>query len=345
MIDTVMWKGNLPEHLSLAAQYLQSGKLVAFPTETVYGLGANAFDPEASGKIYQAKGRPSDNPLIVHIFSIAQLEQLVREVTPTALQVMKAFWPGPLTLVMKKSEKVPDCITGGLDSVAVRMPDHPVAQALLKQANIPIAAPSANTSGKPSPTLAEHVWHDLYGKIDGIVDGGATKVGLESTVLDVTGEIPTILRPGGVTKEQLEQVLGEVNGGDMILGLDHCAPKAPGMKYKHYAPEAPVIICQGDENAIAAQLHQAIQMGEKSVGIMVSQETFNALGLVPSHVKVQILGSKNRMETIASALFASLRWFDQQGVDIIYTEQFPADHIGTALMNRLYKAAGGADQK
>lgn len=341
MLETKLWRGERQEDLEEAAECLLRGELVAFPTETVYGLGADAFNKEASLNIYLAKGRPSDNPLIVHIYDRAQLKQLVVDVPPLAEKAMAVFWPGPLTLVLKKGDSVPSCITGGLSSVAVRMPNHPVALALLKLVNKPIAAPSANQSGKPSPTLACHVWHDLQGKIAGIVDGGPTTVGLESTVLDFTNQVPTILRPGGISSEQLERVLGKVA---ISTGGDSEAPRAPGMKYTHYAPDAPVQICQGNTEAVVAKIRAGLASASEAVGLLISKETLQALGDIPPKVKVQILGSQNDLAEVASNLFAGLRWLDEQKIDIIYTEAFGREDIGSALMNRLEKAAGVGNQ-
>ena len=340
-MQTKMWRGDCAEDIKAAAECLQAGEVVAFPTETVYGLGANALDEEAAQKIYAAKGRPSDNPLIVHIAEQKQLEGLVSQVPPKARALMAAFWPGPLTLVMPRAEQVPDCITGGLPTVGIRMPDHPAALALLKACGLPLAAPSANTSGKPSPTHAEHVYHDLAGKIAGIIDGGPTAVGLESTVLDVTVEPPVILRPGGVSQEAIEQVIGPVQA-DTSLRRSEGVPKAPGMKYKHYAPEAAIIICQGTPAEIASQLQMILAQEKRPLGLLISEETRALLDKVPSGAIVRILGRRAQPETLAHYLFDALRWFYEQPVEVIYTEHFPDEQIGAALMNRLNKAAGAA---
>ena len=238
---------NWDKQLDQAAEVLRSGGLVAFPTETVYGLGANALDEEAVKSIYRAKGRPSDNPLIVHIADTAAVKDLTDSIPGTAQALMDAFWPGPLTLVMPRSSLVPDIVTAGLDTVAVRMPSHPIASALIKKAGVPVAAPSANSSGRPSPTLARHVIEDMMGKIDVIIDGGNAEVGVESTVLDITVDPPVILRPGGVTLEQLRHVLGNVIS-DQTPGISDMAgtPKSPGMKYRHYSPKATMLLIQGD---------------------------------------------------------------------------------------------------
>ena len=234
--------------MEMAGEILRRGEMVAFPTETVYGLGANALDESASAKIYEAKGRPSDNPLIVHISKEEQLEPLVKEIPEKARLLMEKFWPGPLTLIFKKKDTVPDGTTGGLDTVAIRMPDNAVALAMIDAAKVPIAAPSANTSGRPSPTTANHVMDDMNGRISMILDGGAVGIGIESTIVDVTGEIPMILRPGYINKSMLENVVGEVAIDKAILGpMDENAhPKAPGMKYKHYAPKADFTMYDGN---------------------------------------------------------------------------------------------------
>jgi len=328
--------------LNEAAALLRSGEIIGFPTETVYGLGANALDKKAVEKIYQAKGRPSDNPLIVHVCTIEDTRELVREIPPLALKLMKRFWPGPLTLVLPKSEVVPEIITAGLDTVAIRVPAHPVALKLIELANCPVAAPSANISGKPSPTTAEHVWQDLNGKIAGIVDGGKAGVGVESTVLDVTGEVPTILRPGGITREQLNEAAGEVKLDTALFDLE-AIPRSPGMKYTHYSPDADVVILKGSTAEVVAKiLKTAAKAKESRIGLMVSREIFEAIPTSFSeNVVIKILGSQGDLETITANLFDALRWFDRQGVGVIYTESFPETNIGAALMNRLIKAAGG----
>jgi L-threonylcarbamoyladenylate synthase len=345
-MKTKIWKmpGDKPDlaKLSEAADLLRAGEVVAFPTETVYGLGANALEEKAVEKIYLAKGRPSDNPLIVHISSLDDVRQLVSEIPPKARRLMEVFWPGPLTLVMPKAKIIPQIITGGLDTVGIRFPAHPVALKLIELAKCPVAAPSANISGKPSPTTAEHVWQDLNGKIAGIVDGGKADVGVESTVLDVTEEIPIILRPGGITLEQLEDTIGEVKLDSALYDLG-AIPKAPGMKYTHYAPEADVIIIKGSSDEMLGKVNSVLEnsKGER-VGIMASQELIEALPKsLPANIITKVLGSENNLETITANLFDTLRWFDQKGVRVIYAESFPDNNIGAALMNRLIKAAGG----
>lgn len=333
-MDTKILDGTQAAAINEAAELLKMGQLVAFPTETVYGLGAYALNKEAVQGIYQAKGRPSDNPLIVHICQQEQLAGLISALPPLAETLMEKFWPGPLTLIFPKGEQVPPEITGGLDTVAVRMPNHPVALALLEACALPIAAPSANRSGKPSPTLARHVMHDLAGRIAAVVDGGAAEVGLESTVLDITQTVPVILRPGGITKEQLEEVIGTVEVATPH-GDKKETPRAPGMKYTHYAPEAPVIICQSPDE----ELQPKIDSFTGKLGLMLSSETLAKLQLPDSTVVVD-LGSQNDLSDIAANLFAALRTLDEAEVEIIYTEAFPHTQIGSAVMNRLSKAAG-----
>ena len=329
------------EVIQKAAEILRAGGLVAFPTETVYGLGGNGLDEEACQKIYLAKGRPSDNPLILHISEQEELAQIVREVSPAAKKLMDAFWPGPLTLIFPKTDIVPMRTTGGLDTVAVRFPSHPVARAIIRAAGVPIAAPSANSSGKPSPTRASHVEFDLTGKIDMIVDGGAAEWGLESTIVDVSGEKPMILRPGAVTKEMLEAVVGEIAVDPAILSKPEgeFRPKAPGMKYTHYAPKAEVWLVRGSQAAVAAcinRLAEAERNTGKVIGVMATAETE---GLYRADA-VLSLGSREKPEEIGSNLFKTLRKFDFLGMDKVYAEVFPEDGEGMAIMNRLNKAAG-----
>lgn len=325
-----------------AAKCLRQGGLVAFPTETVYGLGGNALEEEAAKKIYAAKGRPSDNPLIIHIAEVSALEELAREIPEVALRLAERFWPGPLTMILPKSEKVPMGTTGGLDTVAIRMPDHPVALELIRTSGLYLAAPSANTSGRPSPTLAEHVAEDLSGRIDMILDGGMVKVGLESTIVDLTEEIPVILRPGCITKEMLEQVVGQVKIDPAILyaqGMTNAKPKAPGMKYKHYAPKAELTIFKGRSEAVVKYIQKQAEEMEKeglTVGILATEETKS------DYTKgiVRVIGSRREEGSIARGLFACLREFDHLQVDVILAESFEEDAMGEAIMNRMNKAAG-----
>ncbi|WP_449538076.1 L-threonylcarbamoyladenylate synthase [Ferdinandcohnia sp. Marseille-Q9671] len=318
-----------------AATLLQANEVVAFPTETVYGLGANALSSEAVAKIYEAKGRPSDNPLIVHISTMGQLHRVAQDISDQAYRLIEKFWPGPLTLVLKKKENaVSEKVTAGLDTVAVRMPNHPVALALISASELPLAAPSANLSGKPSPTLAKHVADDLTGKIAGIIDGGATGVGLESTVVDCSGEVPVILRPGGITKEQLEDVCGVVEVDQALVEENH-APKSPGMKYKHYATQAPLFIVNGSMEYIQSLVKEKQTEGLR-VGVLTTIERQDKY----SADKVIACGSREQLETVANRLFDVLRVFDESSVDVIFSESFPSEGIGQAIMNRLTKAAG-----
>lgn len=329
------------EVIQTAAKILQEGGLVAFPTETVYGLGGNGLDSTACEKIYLAKGRPSDNPLILHISEFEELNAIVREISPEAKKLMDAFWPGPLTMVFPKADIVPAKATGGLDTVAVRFPNHPVARAIIKAAGLPIAAPSANSSGKPSPTRASHVEFDLNGKIDMIVDGGAAEWGLESTIVDVSGEVPMILRPGAVTKEMMEEVVGKVEIDPAILKKPAAdlKPKAPGMKYTHYSPKAEVVLVKGETKAVADQINRlaALDMlSGKKTGVMATEET---KGLYKADI-VLSLGSRERPEEIGANLFKLLRKFDFLGAEKVYSEVFSEEGEGMAIMNRLNKAAG-----
>lgn len=324
-----------------AAQILHRGGTVAFPTETVYGLGANALDADAVAKIYIAKGRPSDNPLIVHIVEVEDLGPLVDHVSDMAKTLMKAFWPGPLTLIFPKNENVPMSVTAGLSTVAVRMPAHPIARLLIRESGVPVAAPSANLSGKPSPTDAEHVINDLSGRVDAIVCGHSSDVGLESTVLDVTGEIPVILRPGGVTKEDIIKAVGvcDIDPAIEKSMSKHLTPKSPGMKYTHYAPEADLFVYEGDSQKVIDHIKKLKSQYEAEglkVGIMTCDEHSERYG----QGFVRSLGTKTNLAVLASNLFAVLRSFDQDGVDIILSEGFSRQGIGHALMNRLLKAAG-----
>ncbi|WML58409.1 L-threonylcarbamoyladenylate synthase [Neobacillus sp. PS2-9] len=318
-----------------AAQFLRENEVVALPTETVYGLGGNAESDEAVAKIFAAKGRPSDNPLIIHIADREQLNRFVKEIPAKAKILMDAFWPGPLTVIFKKKEGVlSEKATAGLATVAVRMPDHPVALALLKVCGLPIAAPSANSSGKPSPTNAVHVMDDLNGKIAGVLDGGATGVGVESTVIDCTESVPVILRPGGVTKEQLGAVIGEVRV-DPALTDEAAKPKAPGMKYRHYAPNAPLYMVSGTREFLQGLVEEKRQEGLR-VGVLTTVENVEFY-----HADVVFAcGRRAELETVATALYDTLRRFNETDVDIIYSEIFPSTGVGHAIMNRLQKAAG-----
>ncbi|KUP36353.1 L-threonylcarbamoyladenylate synthase [Bacillus halotolerans] len=322
--------------IAQAAALLRGNEVVAFPTETVYGLGANAKSTDAVKKIYEAKGRPSDNPLIVHIADISQLDGLTGPAPDKAKILMKRFWPGALTLILPCTPgALSPRVTAGLDTVAVRMPDHPLALALIRAAGLPIAAPSANLSGKPSPTKAEHVAHDLDGRIAGLMDGGSTGIGVESTVLSCAGETPVLLRPGGITKEQIEAEIGPILV-DKGLADQNEKPISPGMKYTHYAPSAPLVISEGSPERIQT-LIQEYQQGGKRVGVLTTEE--NADFYSADYVKS--CGRRDQLETVAAALYDALRSFDEEKVDFIIAESFPDTGVGLAIMNRLMKAAGG----
>lgn len=323
-----------------AGQILRAGGLVAFPTETVYGLGGDALNPESSRKIYAAKGRPSDNPLIVHICRWEDLAEIAAEIPESAKKLGEAFWPGPLTMILKKSDRVPKETTGGLTTVAVRMPSDQTALSLIRAAGGYVAAPSANISGRPSPTLAKYVAEDLGGRIEMILDGGQACIGLESTIVDLTEEVPTILRPGYITKEMLEKVLGQVEIDRGILPEESgIAPKAPGMKYRHYAPKAELIIMAGEQERVVEQINRRLKeaagKGLRS-GVIATDETkgrYNA-------TVIKSVGDREKEEEAARGLYRILREFDEEKVDVIYSEAFAEDGIGQAVMNRLLKAAG-----
>ena len=323
-----------------AGRIIRKGGLVAFPTETVYGLGGDALNPESSKKIYAAKGRPSDNPLIVHIADKRDLYRIVRQVPEKAEKLMEAFWPGPLTMIFYKNELVPQATTGGLDTVAVRMPSDRIAAAFIRAAGGFVAAPSANVSGRPSTTTATHVEEDLSGRIEMILDGGQAVIGLESTIVDMSVEPPVILRPGAVTKEMMEAVIGPLEVDKAIIAPDSgVKPKAPGMKYRHYAPRADLAVVEGSTEAVIAAINQLAEEAEaegKRVGIIATDETKDRYpkGLVLS------LGARKHEEEIAQHLFEVLRDFDETDVDCIYSEAFDEASIGPAIMNRLLKAAG-----
>ena len=334
-------KGYQEEELEQAAQILRRGGLVAFPTETVYGLGGDGLQPEAAKRIYEAKGRPSDNPLILHISSREELPAIVADIPKKAEALMEAFWPGPMTLIFKKSGLVPDGTTGGLDTVAVRMPNHKAALELIRTSGVAIAAPSANTSGRPSPTTAAHVADDLSGKIDMIIDGGAVGIGIESTIVDVTSEIPMVLRPGYITMEMLEKVVGKVGIDKAITGpvSPDVKPKAPGMKYKHYAPKAELTMFKGELKNVVEHINNLTDKNVKSgikTGIIACEETKDMY----KAGEVLSIGSRNNEDTIAHNLYGVLRKFDDMNVDVIYGETFEDNRLGQAIMNRLLKAAG-----
>lgn len=323
---------------------LQEGGLVAFPTETVYGLGADALNGGAVERIFAAKGRPGDNPLIVHIASWEQVDLLAKNPPPLLYRLGQRFWPGPLTLVVQRQERIPEAVAPGLETVAIRWPAHPVALALIEAAGCPVAAPSANRSGRPSPTTAQHVEEDLGGRIDLLLDGGPAGIGVESTVLDLTAAVPTILRPGGVTREELEEVLGPVA---LVSDMTVEQPLSPGMKYRHYAPRAPLWLIKGNLAEMQQQMDAIIrdcQRQGKRVGLLLSEEASRqregARSAVLPH-QVVVLGSRLRLTEVAASLYPALRFMDRAGVDIILAESFPEEGLGLAVMNRLRRAAQG----
>lgn len=342
IISVTEQAGGQEEIYQEASEIIRRGGLVAFPTETVYGLGADGLNEEAAAKIYLAKGRPSDNPLILHIAEVEQLEGIVKFIPETAKKLIKKYWPGPLTLIFEKADSVPYGTTGGLETVAVRMPDHIVARRLIQASGVPIAAPSANTSGRPSPTKASHVTEDLFGKIDLILDSGSVGIGLESTIVDVTVIPPVILRPGYITQEMLTETLEETVSFDpaLIQGITaDLKPKAPGMKYRHYAPKAELLIVEGDPYHVAEKIEElaAKKAAEgKRIGIIGTKEfqSYYRTGFV------KIIGTREKEETIAQNLYCILREFDELQVDMIFSEGFPEENFGQAIMNRLVKAAG-----
>lgn len=323
-----------------AGEIIREGGLVAFPTETVYGLGGDALNPEASGKIYAAKGRPSDNPLIIHICRLEDIYKIVDDFPDSAKKMAERFWPGPLTMVLPKSEVVPKETTGGLDTVAVRMPVDPIALSFIEEAGGYVAAPSANLSGRPSPTSAKYVIEDMQGRIEMILDGGEVEIGLESTIVDLTGEVPMLLRPGYITVEMLREVLGEVAIDRTILDGD-CLdkPKAPGMKYKHYAPKGELTIVVGAEEAVLDKINEmaeeALKRGE-TVGIIGTDETIEKY----HGSSLKSVGPRSDEVSIAKRLYRILREFDDENVTVIFSESFDAGGMGQAIMNRLLKAAG-----
>ncbi len=328
------------ERIRQAGRIIRDGGLVAFPTETVYGLGGDALNAAAAEQIYSAKGRPCDNPLIVHISRLEDLEQVAASIPQKALALAEKFWPGPLTMIFEKTEKVPGETTGGLDTVAVRMPSHPVALALISAAGGFVAAPSANTSGRPSPTTAAHVREDLEGRIPLILDGGPVHIGLESTIVDMSVTPPMILRPGYITRQMLEQTAGAVAVDPGLIREESAVrPKAPGMKYRHYAPKAQMTVVHGAREQMVKEIcrlvAEAKSRGEK-VGVLASEETKDRYpdGLIRS------VGSRQEELTIARGLYGALREFDHLGVDVIYAESFVTEELGQAIMNRLKKAAG-----
>ena len=339
-----------------AARVLKAGGLVAFPTETVYGLGGNGLSRDAARKIYAAKGRPSDNPLILHVSKIEEVNPLVESIPEKAKLLMESFWPGPLTVILKKSEIVPRESTGGLDTVALRCPDNALSLALIEKAGFPIAGPSANLSGSPSPTEASHVYHDLAGRIEGILDDGAVGIGVESTILDMSGDVPTLLRPGAITLEDLTEVLGEKPEVDpTLVGKkmeDGFIPKAPGMKYRHYAPKAEMILfCaveeKGSEDKISKRIaeyleEEGLKFLEEQIAILCAEESKHLYKdlVKKKDISLKILGRRNEPLSMTHNLFRILRECDKEGIGLILSEGYSEEGIGFALMNRMKKAAG-----
>ena len=323
-----------------AGDVIRAGGLVAFPTETVYGLGGDALNPLSSEKIYRAKGRPSDNPLIVHIADMEALNAIVRVIPESAVQLAKRFWPGPLTMIFHKSDLVPCETTGGLDTVAVRMPVHRVARELIRAAGGYVAAPSANRSGRPSPTMAKYVTQDMDGRVEMIIDGGDVEIGLESTIVDLTAKRPIILRPGYITRQMLEQVLTVVEEDSTMMRDDSGqAPKAPGMKYRHYAPKGDLTVVDGEAENVIAYINAQIDMmrdDNKKTGVIATDTS-----IFRYHADVcKSVGERYREDAIARELYRTLREFDDEKVEVIYAEAFDTGGFGQAIMNRLLKAAG-----
>ena len=317
-----------------AAEVIHNRGLVAFPTETVYGLGANALDPKAFTGIFEAKKRPLDDPLIIHIAHEKDLQKFVKEVTPEAERLIECFWPGPLTLVLEKEDIVPDIVTTGLDTVAVRMPSNPIARKLIEMAGVPIAAPSANLFGRPSPTTAGHVLEDLNGSIDVILDGGDTEIGVESTVVEIIDDKVIVLRPGGTDVEELNKIVGEVE----VHTESQVSEKSPGKYPQHYSPKAKVILIENDLLQTAKVQERALDMTSSGlkVGVLAKQEHENEY----REFALKVLGPENDLKTCASRLFHLLREFDSEGVDVIIAEGIEEKGLGRAIMNRLKKAAG-----
>ena len=329
-METLILK-DTEQDIKKAGEILKNGGLIAFPTETVYGLGANGLDEEAVSKVYKAKGRPSDNPMILHIAEISEIYDIAEELSEDGRKLVEAFWPGPLTVVVKRKPIVPDTTTGCLDTVGVRMPSDETARNLIKAAGVPIAAPSANLSGKPSPTMAEHVIKDMNGRIDGIICGGKCQVGIESTVVSVVGDTPVILRPGKITKEDMSKVLGKEVKIDPAIEITNAKetknhdfkPMAPGMKYRHYAPEAEMLVIEGDEDKVKLEItkqKESLEKQGKKVGVIM-------------------FGSDN-FEVAAHDLFADLRKMDDENVDYIIAGAVKSEGLGYAVMNRMLKSAG-----
>ncbi|MBQ9936648.1 MAG: threonylcarbamoyl-AMP synthase [Lachnospiraceae bacterium] len=340
LITTKLAEGSNPDSIKEATLILKNKGLVAFPTETVYGLGGDALDGEAAARIYAAKGRPSDNPLIVHIADTKAVYELASEVPEKAKMLMEAFWPGPLTIILPKKNIVPDGTTGGLDTVAIRMPSHPVALELIRESGLYIAAPSANTSGRPSPTLASHVMEDMNGRIEMILDGGAVGIGIESTIVDLTVDVPVILRPGFITKSMLEEIIGEVTIDPALIEPDpNLRPKAPGMKYTHYAPKGELSIVEGATSNVVAKINELVSeridagFNAAVITTLENADRFDCENIL-------VAGDRAQGETIAAKLYQVLRQCDELDVDYIFSEAFNDGELGGAIMNRLLKAAG-----
>ena len=328
------------EKMQEAGDLIAAGELVAFPTETVYGLGGDALHPEAAKKIYAAKGRPSDNPLIVHVAEVSDLDRVGKDIPPQAKKLADAFWPGPLTMIVWKKDEVPFATTGGLNTVAVRMPNHPVALELIRRSGKLIAAPSANTSGRPSPTEGAHVMADLEGRIAMVLDGGSVDIGIESTIIDLTEPVPMILRPGYITPEMLSEVLGEevIIDPGILAADDTTKPKAPGMKYKHYAPKADMIIVDGEKEAVVEKINvltKEAHLNGKKVAVIATEETKDDYA---ADVVLNI-GAREDEDSIARHMYKILRDCDKLEVELIFSESFKTPRIGQAIMNRLLKAA------
>jgi L-threonylcarbamoyladenylate synthase len=330
------------EKICIAADFIKKGDLVAFPTETVYGLGADALKSKAVLALFEAKRRPLDNPPIVHVGDVKYVRRLAKQVPLKAEKLMKTFWPGPLTLIFKRSEIVPDVTVCGLGTIAIRMPRHNVALALIRESGCSIAAPSANLAGKPSPTSAKHVLDDLNGRIDAVLDAGPTNIGVESTVLDMTGDPPRILRPGGTPYEVLKRILRRVELHPVAVAEKELAVdkvRSPGMKHKHYAPDADVIVVEGELSSVVVKVKELVGFyvrKDRRVGVLATDET---AGYYRADV-VKSLGSRKDLAVIAKNLFRLLREFDLEGVDVIIAEGVPTEGLGLAVMNRLHKASG-----
>lgn len=330
-----------PENIDMdamrrAGEIIAGGGLVAFPTETVYGLGASSVDSGAAEKIYAAKGRPSDNPLIVHVCSFEQIEELAENIPAYAKKLMQSFMPGPLTLILKKKSCIPDEVTANMDTVGIRFPSNPVAAALIKCSGVPIAAPSANISGKPSPTTARDVMEDMNGKIECIIDGGSCSVGVESTILDASGERPILLRPGGITVEMIKEICPELKIDAHVLKsvAPDEQPKCPGMKYKHYAPDAEVTVIEGEMENVRSKINELLKENKGRVtGVLTMYDS--------AYDDAVIINAGRQNSEYARNLFSDLREFDRLGVEVVFAEFCENDGVGLAVKNRLYKSAGG----